>query len=104
VIIELEKYNEVGELLIENGTTGLWGHVCYWDRGWRVSITMVAVCMRVKEMDVNRTQGRTQLVSKLGMRAGMHTTAVEQSKKYQHAIRWKYIERKRVGTLRSQVH
>jgi len=36
-------------VLIENGTTGLQAHVCYWDRGWRVSVTMAAVCMEVEE-------------------------------------------------------
>ena len=30
MIIELERYNEVGELHIENRATGLQGHVCYW--------------------------------------------------------------------------
>jgi len=45
MIIKLERYNEIGELLIGIGTTGLQGHICYWDRGQRVSVTMVAVCM-----------------------------------------------------------
>jgi len=49
MIIELEKYNEIGELLIENRTTGFQGHVCYQDRDWRVSVTRAAVCMGVKE-------------------------------------------------------
>ena len=50
LIIKLEKCNEVRELLIENGTTGSWGHICYQDRDWRVSVTTVAVCIGVKEM------------------------------------------------------
>ena len=50
MIIELRKYNEIRELLIESKTTGLWGHICYQDRGWRVSVTRAAVCMGVKEM------------------------------------------------------
>ena len=50
MIIELKKYNEIGELLIENRTTGSLAHVCYWDRGWRVSVTTVAVHMGVKKM------------------------------------------------------
>ena len=33
MIVELRKYNEVRELLIGIETTGLWGHVCYWDGG-----------------------------------------------------------------------
>jgi len=50
MIIKLERYNEIGELLIEIGITGLQGHVCYQDGGLRVSLTMVAVCMGVKGM------------------------------------------------------
>src|SRR5882724_7200792 len=50
MIIELERYNKIRELLIENRTTGLQGHVCYQDGGWRVSVTMVAVCMGVEEI------------------------------------------------------
>jgi len=50
MIIELGKYNEIGELLIENRTTGSQGHVCYWDGGQKVSVTRVAVHMGVKEM------------------------------------------------------
>ena len=48
--IELERYNEIRELIIENRTTGFQGHVCHQDRGERVSVTMAAVCMGVKEM------------------------------------------------------
>ena len=50
MIIELGKYNEIRELLIENRTTGSQGHVYYWDGGQRVSVTMVAVHMGVEEM------------------------------------------------------
>jgi len=57
MIIELERYNEIREVLIENGTTGLQGHICYWDGGWRVSVTMVAVCMGVEEMGCKQAQG-----------------------------------------------
>jgi len=49
MIIKLERFNKIGELLIENRTTGLKGHICYWDRGWRVSVTMAAVHMGVEE-------------------------------------------------------
>ena len=49
MIIKLERYNEIGELLIENRATGLQGHICYQDRGRRVSVTMVTVCMGVEE-------------------------------------------------------
>ena len=48
MIIELERYNEIGELLIAIGITGSQGHVCYWDGGRRVSVTMAAVHMGVK--------------------------------------------------------
>jgi len=43
MIIKLEGYNEIRELLIENRTTGSQVHVCYQDGGWRVSVTRVAV-------------------------------------------------------------
>jgi len=39
MIIELERYNEIGKLLIEIGITGLQGHICYWDGGQRISVT-----------------------------------------------------------------
>jgi len=45
MIIELKKDNEVGTLLIETDATGLQGHVCYRDRGRKVSVTTVAVHM-----------------------------------------------------------
>ena len=49
MIIELERYNEIRELLIENRTTGLQGHVSYQDGDQGMSVTR-AVCMGVKEM------------------------------------------------------
>jgi len=49
MIIELEKYNEIGELLIENRTTGSQGHVCYQNGGWSISVARAAVCMEVEE-------------------------------------------------------
>ena len=49
MIIELERYNEIRELLIENRSTRSQGHVSYWEGDWRVSVTRVAVCMGVKE-------------------------------------------------------
>ena len=48
MIIELEKYNKIIGLLIEESTTGSQIHVNYWDGGWRVSVTRVAVHMEVK--------------------------------------------------------
>jgi len=50
MIIELEKYNKIRELLIETRTTGSQGHICYWNRGQRVSVNKVAGCMGVEEM------------------------------------------------------
>ena len=50
MIIELERYNEIRELLIGNRTTGSQGHVCYWDGGWRVSVTTAAVHKWIEEM------------------------------------------------------
>ena len=81
MIIKLERYNEIGVLLIENRTTGLQGHVSYWDGDWRVSVTS---CLHWGEgdRDMNRAQGCIQLTSELGMRTGMCRTTVEQSKKY----------------------
>ena len=45
MIIKLRKYNEAEELLIETRTTGLQGHICYWDRDQRASVTRAAVRM-----------------------------------------------------------
>ena len=39
------KYNETNALLIETDATGSWGHVCYQDGDWIVSVTMAAVHM-----------------------------------------------------------
>ena len=50
MIIKLERYNKIRELIIENRTTGSQGHICYQGGDQRVSVTIVAVCMGVKEM------------------------------------------------------
>ena len=50
MIIELKKYNEIGELLIENRTTGFQAQVSYQDVGQEASVTRAAVHMEVKEM------------------------------------------------------
>jgi len=50
MIIELRKYNEIRELLIENRTTGSQAQVSYRDMVWEASVTRVAVCMGVMEM------------------------------------------------------
>src|SRR5882724_10109524 len=82
MIIELERYNEIGELLIENRTTGFQGHVCYWDRGQRVSVTRGCPHVGGRDGDANWEQGHIQLAAESGMRAGRHTSTVEQSKKH----------------------
>jgi len=66
MIIELESYNKTRELLIEIGITGLHGHICYWDRGQRVSVTMVAVHMGVKEHGCKQGTG----AHKIGLQVG----------------------------------
>jgi len=48
--IKLRNYNEFGELLIGNGTTGLQAQVSYQDGILEAPVTMVAVHMGVKEM------------------------------------------------------
>ena len=50
MIIELRKYNGVGELLIEKGGTGSQAQVIYQDMGREASVTRAAVCMGVKGM------------------------------------------------------
>jgi len=58
--------------------------------GWRPEgICNYDSCLHGEEGDrgANMTQGHIQSVSESGMRAGMHATTVEQSKKHQFAIR-----------------
>jgi len=43
MIIELQRYNEVGELLIEKANTGSQGCICYQNGGQKVRRTTVAV-------------------------------------------------------------
>jgi len=50
MIIELRKYSKIGELLIENRTTGSQAQVSYWDIVWGASVTRAAVHMGLKEM------------------------------------------------------
>jgi len=49
MIIELGKYNEIGELLMGNRTTGSQAQVSYWDGFQESSVTRAAVHMGVKE-------------------------------------------------------
>ena len=50
MIIKLRKYNEIGELLKGNRTTGSQVQVSYWEGVWEASVTRAAVCMEVEEM------------------------------------------------------
>ena len=52
MIIKLRKYNEIGELLIEEGTTESQAQVIYQNGGWEASVTGAAVHMGVKEMGI----------------------------------------------------
>ena len=49
MIIELRKYNEIRELLIENITTGSQAQVIYQDEVREASVTREAVHMGVRE-------------------------------------------------------
>ena len=50
MIIKLERYNKVGELLIGKRTTGLQVQVIYWDRVREALVTMAAVHMGMEVM------------------------------------------------------
>ena len=50
MIIELDRYNEVEELLKGNRTTGSPAQVSYQDRDQRVLVTGAAVCMEEEGM------------------------------------------------------
>ena len=52
MIIELGRYNKIGELLIGNRTTGSQRHICYQDGGLGVSVTKAAVRMGVEETEM----------------------------------------------------
>ena len=53
--------------------------------------------------DVNKAWGCIQLASKSGLRTGMHADTVEQLRSISMPLDENRLERKRVGTLRSQV-
>jgi len=55
------------------------------------------------DRDANMTQGHIQLVSELGMRAGSHTTTVEQLNSVSMQYDGYRLKRKRVGILRPPV-
>ena len=57
MIIKLGKYNEIGELLMGNRTTGSQAQVSYQDRFQEASVIRVAVCMGVKEMGMQTGYG-----------------------------------------------
>jgi len=49
MIIEMGRYNKIGELLMGNRTTGLQAQVSYRDRFQVTSVTRAAICMGLKE-------------------------------------------------------
>ena len=78
MIIKLERSNEIGELLIEIRITGSQGHICYWDRGQRVSVYGGCPHGGKGGGDANRAQGCIQSASESGSRTGTHVGTVEQ--------------------------
>ena len=76
MIIKLGRYNKIRELLIGNRTTGLQGHVHYWDECQSISVTEAAVYMGVK--GCKQGTGHIQSASESGMRTGTCITTVEQ--------------------------
>jgi len=83
MIIELRKYNEIRELLIENRTTGSQAQVSYWDIVREASVTRAAVRMGVKEMGMQTGhRGTYKQASRLGLRTGMRAGTVEQSEEH----------------------
>jgi len=52
MIIKLGRYNEIGELLMGNRTTGSQAQVSEQDGFQATSVTRVAVCMGVKETEM----------------------------------------------------
>jgi len=80
IIIELGKYNESGELLIGIDTTGSLRHICYWDTGPE-GIGNYGCCLHGEEgVRGMNMKGCIQLVSELGMIAGMSAMAMELSR------------------------
>ena len=77
MIIELERYNEVGELLIGNRTTRSQVQVIYQNGVREALVTMAAVHMGVEVMGMRKWHGHIQSASKSGSRIGMHTGTVE---------------------------
>jgi len=79
MIIELRKYNEIGELLIENRTTESQAQVSYQDEVQEASVTRAAVHMGVKGTVMQTGHRCIQSASTSGSRTGTHTGTVEQS-------------------------
>src|SRR5882724_11374602 len=104
IIIELRKYNEIGELLIENGTAGSQAQVSYWDVVWEASVTRVAVCMGVEEMGMQTGHRGTytqplswdqEQVCVWALQSNQKSISTPQDRNR--------LEEKKVGALRSQV-
>ena len=105
MIIKLERYNEIRELLIENKTTGSQGHVHYQDGDWRVSVTRALVCMEVKGMGM-WTGYRGTYNQSPSQEWEQVCIGPLQSKQRSISTQWhrNRVKIKRVGTLRPQVH
>ena len=104
MIIELGRYNEIGELLIQNRATWSQGHICYWDRVWRVSVTMAAVCMGVKETGMQTGHWGTYNWPLSWDQEQVCTQALLSKEVLAHSKIERDWKIKRVGALRSQVH
>ena len=81
MIIELRKYNEIRELLIENRTTGSQAQVSYRDMVWDASVTRVAVRMGVEEMGMRTGHWGTYKWPLSWDQEQVHMQTLEQSEK-----------------------
>jgi len=79
MIIELRKYNEIGELLIENRTTGSQAQVSHRDKVREASVTRAAVCMGVKGTQCKQDTGAHTISLRIGIKNRYAYGTVEQS-------------------------
>ena len=105
MIIELGKYNKIGELLIRKRITGLQAQVNYWDGVQEALVTIAAVCMGVEETG-KQTRHRCAYNRPPSWDRDQGCMWALQSNQEVLAgnkleIDWK---EKKVGALRSQVH
>ena len=67
MIIELRRYNKIGELLVANGTTGSQAQVSYWDMVRETSVTRVAVCMGLRRWGCKQGAGAQTIGLQVGI-------------------------------------